>query len=199
MSVVQRIAFTASNKFADPNVFDKSLEILKSKPGFVSSFHGLQIDDGKTGYIITVWQSVEHYSFFVQGSAYSDFLAALKPAAADELEIHHVHTGGVDVNTALTAPTTELVLWTLKSGVTIEEITPLFMELGRSLNTSKGAHPPSLWAPSKDSGNHILVFVGWDSVEAHMEAVKEGTEAHDVISLFAPKADYALGHVHFVK
>ncbi|KAF7364174.1 hypothetical protein MSAN_01076700 [Mycena sanguinolenta] len=199
MSVVQRIAFTASNKFADPNVFGTALEIVKSKPGFLSSFHGLQIDDGKTGYFITVWQSTEHYFSFAQGSAYSDFLTALKPAAADELEIHHVHTGSVDVTTALTAPTTELVLWTLKAGVTIEEITPLFIELGRSLDIAKGAYPPSVWAPSKDSDKHILVFVGWDSVEAHMEAVKEGTEAHAVIGLFAPKADYLLGHAHFVK
>lgn len=148
---------------------------------FHSSFHGLQIDDGKTGYFITgnstvacidqrthhlpVWQSAEHYASFVKGATYPDFLAALKPAAASELEIHHVHTGGVDPSTALSSATTELVVFTLKDGVTPAEVFPHFEELARGLDTAKGAHPPCFWAASQDSKNQILVFVGWDTVE----------------------------------
>jgi hypothetical protein len=71
----------------------------------------------------------------------------------------------VNPTTALSAPATELVLFTLKTGVTTAEISPLFDDLARGLNAVSSAHPPCVWAPSKDSGNHILVFVGWDTVE----------------------------------
>ncbi|KAJ7468625.1 hypothetical protein FB451DRAFT_1136776 [Mycena latifolia] len=200
MPIVQRITFPVSSAFAsDPNVFSKPLEIVKSTPGYVRSFHGLQIDDGKTGYFITVWQSVENYTSLVQGTEYSDFLTALKPAASGELEHHHVDAGTVEPSIALSAPTTELVLFTLKAGVTPPEIFPLFEELARGLDGAKDAHPPCLWGPSKDSGNNILVFVGWDTVEAHWEAVKEGTELHRVIQELLKKADFVLGHAHLVK
>ncbi|KAF8198683.1 hypothetical protein K438DRAFT_1966647 [Mycena galopus ATCC 62051] len=200
MATIQRITFTASSSFAsDPSILSTPSGIVKSAPGYVSSFHGLQIDDGKTGYFITVWQSAEHYTSFVRGTAHADFLTALKPAAVDEPEIHHVHAGGINPSTALSAPATELVLFTLKSGVTFTEISPLFDELGRGLDGASGAHPPCLWAPSKDSGNQVLVFVGWDTVEAHWEAVKEGTSLHAVIQRLLEKSDFVLGHVHLVK
>jgi hypothetical protein len=112
-----------------------------------------------------VWQSADHCASFVQGAAYPDFLAALKPAAAGELELHHVHAGSVDPSVALSAPTTEFVLFTLKAGVTMAEISPLFEELARGLDAAKGARPSCLWAPTKDSANQVLVFVGWDTVE----------------------------------
>ncbi|KAJ7791947.1 hypothetical protein B0H14DRAFT_2933742 [Mycena olivaceomarginata] len=200
MFTIQRIAFTASTSFAsDANIFSVPLEIVRSTPGFVSAFRGLQIDDGKTGYFITVWQSAEDYASFAQGDAYSDFLAALRPAATGELEVHHVHADAVNPTTALSAPATELVLFTLKTGVTPAEIFPLFDDLARGLNAASGAHPPCVWAPSKASGNHILVFVGWDTVEAHWDAVKEGTELHSVIQLLLKKSDFALGHVNLVE
>ncbi|KAJ7935980.1 hypothetical protein B0H13DRAFT_1589934, partial [Mycena leptocephala] len=132
---------------------------------FHSSFHGMQVDDDKTEYLVTVWQSADHCASFVQGAAYPDFLAALKPAAAGELELHHVHAGSVDPSVALSAPTTEFVLFTLKAGVTMAEISPLFEELARGLDAAKGARPPCLWAPTRDSANQVLVFVGWDTVE----------------------------------
>ncbi|KAJ7833121.1 hypothetical protein B0H14DRAFT_2801488 [Mycena olivaceomarginata] len=137
--------------------------IVRSTPGFVSAFRGLQIDDGKTGYTITVWQSAEDYASFAQGGVSSDFLAALRPAATGEFEVHH-------------------------TGVTPAEISPLFDDLARGLNAANGAHPPCVWAPSKVSGNHILVF---DTVEGHWDAVKEGTELHS--------SDFVLGHANLME
>ncbi|KAJ7336413.1 hypothetical protein DFH08DRAFT_1018827 [Mycena albidolilacea] len=153
MFTIRRIAFTASTSFAsDANIFSVPLGIVRSTPGFVSAFRGLQIDDGKTGYFIT-------------GGVYSDFQAALRPAATGEFEVHHVHADAVNPTTALSAPTTEFVLFTLKTGVAPAEISPFFDDLAHGLNAASGAHPPCLWAPSKVSGNHILVFVGWDTVQ----------------------------------
>ncbi|KAJ7833157.1 hypothetical protein B0H14DRAFT_2801544 [Mycena olivaceomarginata] len=199
MFTIQLIAFTASTSFASDAKFSVPLGIVRSTPGFVSAFRGLQIDDGKTGYFITVWQPAEDYASFVQGGAYSDFLTALRPAATGEFEVHHVHADAVNPTTALSAPATELVLFTLKTGVTPTEIYPLFDDLARGLNAASGAHPPCVWAPSKVSGNHILVFVGWDTIEAHWDAVKEGTELRSVIQLLLKKSDFVLGHVNLVE
>ncbi|KAJ7468623.1 hypothetical protein FB451DRAFT_1400984 [Mycena latifolia] len=204
MTIVQRIAFPVSPTFAsEPNIFNKPLKIVKSVPGYVRSFHGLQIDDGKTGYFITVWQSVENYTALVQGTMYADFLAALKLIASGELENHHVDVGGVEPSIALSAPTTELALFTLKAGVAAPNVFPFFEELACAQVGAKGAHSPCMWGPSKDSGNTILFFAGWDTVEAHFEAVKEltaeGTDLHRTIQALLEKSDFVLGHAHLVK
>ncbi|KAJ7800301.1 hypothetical protein B0H14DRAFT_2900200 [Mycena olivaceomarginata] len=203
MFTIQRIAFTVSTSFtSDANIFgyyNFQHIFNRSTPGFVSAFRELQIDDGKTGYLITVWQSGEDYASFAQGGVYSDFQAALRPAATGEFEVHHVHAGAVNPTTVLSTPATEVVLFTLKTGVTPAEISPLFDDLARGSNAASGAHPPCVWAPSKVSGNHILVFVGWDTVEAHWDAVKEGTELHSAIQLVLKKSDFVLGHVNLVE
>ncbi|KAF7362532.1 hypothetical protein MVEN_00601200 [Mycena venus] len=198
MSVIQRITFPVSSAYTSrPNSFASSHAILNRASGHVSSFHGLQVDDGKTGYFITVWQSPQDHHAFSESAVYGDFLSTLKPAAAGELETYHITLGSIDPSTALGSPTTELVLFTLKEGITIADVAPLFEELARGLDAASGAHPPCFWGPSDD--NHILVFVGWDSVEAHWEAVKEGTVLHVTIQALLKKTDFVLGHAPLVK
>ncbi|KAF8198736.1 hypothetical protein K438DRAFT_2016173 [Mycena galopus ATCC 62051] len=41
------------------------------------------------------------------------------------------------------------------------QISPLVDELGRGLDGASGAYPPCLRASSEDSGNQVLVFVGY--------------------------------------
>ncbi|KAK7039883.1 hypothetical protein R3P38DRAFT_3391249 [Favolaschia claudopus] len=205
-TVIQRITFTASSSFtSDPNVFNAALQILKKAPGFIGSFHGLQIDDGKTGYFITVWSSPEHFSSFAQPTsfpAYTQFLDTLKPYAVNgKLETHHVYTPDtIDPHTALRAPITELVLFKFKPGVTLAQIGPLYDELGVGLDRAKGSHPPCFWAVSKESNeDEVLVFVGWDTVEEHWDAVKEGTELHAVIQKLLEKSSFVLGHAKLME
>jgi hypothetical protein len=132
----------------------------------------------------------EDYASFAQGGVYSDFQAALRPAATGKFEVHHVHADAVNPTTALSAPATELVLFTLKTGVTPAEISPLFDDLARGLNAALLIIYRDLRLPT---------YLRELYQQAHWDAVKEGTELHSVIQLLLKKSDFVLGHVNLVE
>jgi hypothetical protein len=90
----------------------------------------------------------------------------LQQAASGDLESHYVDVNTVDPCIPLSAPVTEFVIFTMKEGIQSSDTYDLFERLTRGLDTSEGAHPPSYWGSSRNrAGNHILVYVGWDTVE----------------------------------
>ncbi|KAJ6568821.1 hypothetical protein B0H19DRAFT_1256529 [Mycena capillaripes] len=200
MPAIERITFNVSDAFSsDSNIFKTPLDLVKTVPGHLASYHGLQIDDGKTGYFYSVWESASPYNEFVKSPAHSEFLDALKPAASGQLERHYVEVDTAKPHVPLAAPVTETVLFTLKDGVQPADTFDLYGKLARGLDAAAGAHPPCYWAPSENSKTHILVHVGWDTVDAHWTAVKEGTELHAVIQDLLKVADFHLGHVSLAK
>ncbi|KAF7353981.1 hypothetical protein MVEN_01084600 [Mycena venus] len=176
MPVIQRITFPVSDAFSsNPNIFKAATDIVKTSAGYISSFHGLQIEDKKTGYFVTVWQSSVPFNAFAEGTTYASFMDTLQQAASGDVESHYVDVDAADPSIPLSAPITEFVRFTVKEGIQSGDTYDLFERLTRGLDTADGAHPPSYWGSSRNSpGNHILVYVGWDTVEAHWEAVKEG-------------------------
>jgi hypothetical protein len=116
---------------------------------------------------ILVWQSSATLSAFVEGTTHSKFMEALQATASSgELESHYIDVDVADPSIPLSAPATEFVVFTMKEGVQSGDTYDLFVRLARGLDIAKGAHPPSYWGSSRNSpGNHILVYVGWDTVE----------------------------------
>ncbi|KAJ6522407.1 hypothetical protein B0H19DRAFT_1202957 [Mycena capillaripes] len=201
MPVVQRITFPVSEAFSsDPNIFKAATDIVKTSGGYISSFHGLQIEDKKTGYFVTVWQSSVPFNAFAEGTTYTNFMNTLQRAASGDVESHYVDVNAADPSIPLSAPVTEFVKFTVKKGIQSGDTYDLFERLTRGLDAAGGAHPPSYWGSSRNSpGNHILVYVGWDTVEAHWEAVKEGTELHGIVQELLKQADVHIGHALLVK
>ncbi|KAJ7822210.1 hypothetical protein B0H14DRAFT_3470968 [Mycena olivaceomarginata] len=201
MPAIQRITFPVSDAFlSDHNIFKSATDIVNTSAGYMSSFYGLQIEDKKTGYFVTVWQSSVPFNAFAEGTTYTNFMNTLQQAASGDLESHYVDVNTVDPCIPLSAPVTEFVIFTMKEGIQSSDTYDLFERLTRGLDTSEGAHPPSYWGSSRNrAGNHILVYVGWDTVEAHWEAVKEGTELHGVVQDLLKQADVHIGHAQLVK
>ncbi|KAJ6559106.1 hypothetical protein DFH09DRAFT_1161925 [Mycena vulgaris] len=170
MPTVQIATFPVSDAFlSNPTIFKAPLDVIKTADGHLSSFYGLQVEDQKTGYFVSVWES------------YRSLIEALKPAAAGKLERHH------------------FVVFTLKPEVSPEKLVPLLEDLGKGLDTSVGAHPPCLWGPSTEDKTKYLLVVGWDTVAAHWEAVKEGTDLHKIVVAIGAVADISIGHSHVTK
>ncbi|KAF8155018.1 hypothetical protein K438DRAFT_1987245 [Mycena galopus ATCC 62051] len=202
MPATQRITFTASAAYlSDPAILNTALNIVKAAQGYISCFHGLQIDDdGKTVYFIGMWKSSKAYDAFVQGATYPDFVSALDCAVEGDLEIYSFEHDAGDLTVPLVAPVTELALFSMKAGIKSEDTLHVFRELARGLDGAPGAHAPCCWAPSRECESKISVDVGWDSIEAHLDAVKEGTELHKLIQAVLEKKESVVGgHAHLVK
>ncbi|KAJ7727583.1 hypothetical protein B0H16DRAFT_1590290 [Mycena metata] len=198
MPIIQRTTFPVSDTFSS-DVLKTTVSIAKETTGYISSFHGVQVENNKIGYFISVWKSSEAYTSFVQGNDYAEFLASLKSAASapSEVKTHYVDVA-VEAETALLAPVTELVHFTMKADVPVEDSYDLFAELARGLDQAPGGHPPAYWGRTGDS-NEVQVYVGWDTVETHWDAVKEGTDLHGVIQKLLGMSDFVLGHTRLTK
>ncbi|KAJ7784476.1 hypothetical protein B0H16DRAFT_1492642 [Mycena metata] len=196
MPAIQIISFPVSEEFSSkPELFQAPLEAIKTADGHISSFYGVQVEDVKKGYFISVWQSYEHHQKLVQQASYKSVIEGLKPAAGGDSDRNHINVAA-DPITALTSPALEVVVFTLKEGSTAEQLTPLFEELGKGLDAAVGSHAPCVWGQSIENRSKFLLVVGWDTVEAHWEAVKEGTSLHTTIGKIVALADLSIGHSH---
>ncbi|KAJ7459934.1 hypothetical protein FB451DRAFT_1182208 [Mycena latifolia] len=159
--------FPVSEAFlSNPEIFKAPLDVIKTADGHIRYYL-------PSNSVAQVWQSYEHHKKLIGEPSYTSLIEALKPAAAGKLERHHVDIAG-DANTALSSPATEFVVFTVKPEGSPEKLVPLLEELGKGLDISVGAHPPCMWGPSIEDKTKFLLVVGWDTVEAHWEAVKEG-------------------------
>ncbi|KAJ7147053.1 hypothetical protein C8R43DRAFT_1129841 [Mycena crocata] len=199
MPVVQIATFPVSEAYlSNPEIFRAPLDVIKTADGLVGSFYGLQVEDKKTGYFVSVWESYEHRNKFRGEPSYASLIEALKPAAAGQLERNHIEISG-DALTALSSPATEFVVFTLKGDGTPEKLVPLLEDLGKRLDAAAGAHPPCIWGASVEDKAKFLLVVGWDTVEAHWEAVREGTDLHKIVGQISAVADIAIGHSKITK
>ncbi|KAJ6605677.1 hypothetical protein B0H10DRAFT_1886594 [Mycena sp. CBHHK59/15] len=165
MPTVQISKFPVSEAFVNGSEsFKGPLDLLQSADGHVSSFYGTQVEDAKNAYFITVWDSFEHHNKLPGDPNFPNILEGLKQAAAGKPERNQFQVAaGVDPNTALSAPATELVIFTLKADGSAEKLVPLLEELAKGLDKAVGAHPPCLWGASIETSGNFVLVVGWDT------------------------------------
>ncbi|KAF8158878.1 hypothetical protein K438DRAFT_2025958 [Mycena galopus ATCC 62051] len=183
---------------SNPDLFNAPLGLIKAAEGHKGSFGGVQVEDKKTGYFVSVWESYELHLKLVNDPSYADIIAALKPAVGGEFVRDHINVAG-DPLTALSSPAVEFVVFKLKAGASTEKLSSLLEELAQGLDTAAGAHPPCAWGQSIEEKSKFLLIVGWDTVEAHWEAVKEGTSLHGTVVKIKDVADLSIGHAHVKK
>ncbi|KAJ7761592.1 hypothetical protein DFH07DRAFT_918321 [Mycena maculata] len=199
MPTVQIGTFPVSEAFlSKPEIFKAPLDVIKTSDGHISSFYGSQVEDGKTGYFVSVWESYEHHQKLIGEPSYANLIEALKPAAAGKLDRNHFNVTG-DADTALSSPAVEFVVFTLKADSSADKLVPLLEDLAKALNIATGAHPPCMWGQSIENKSKYLLIVGWDTVAAHWEAVKEGTDLHKIVVSITGQADLTIGHSHITK
>ncbi|KAF7346426.1 hypothetical protein MSAN_01870500 [Mycena sanguinolenta] len=198
MPSIQIAHFPVSDTFvSNPDIFKAPLDIIKGAEGHKGSYYGLQIEDKKTGYFVSVWDSYEAHQKVIKDPNYAGIIEALKPAVSGPFERHHINVSS-DPTAALTAPAVEFVVFTLKDGAA-DKLTPLMEELGAGADTAAGAHPPCAWGQSVEDKNKFLLVIGWDTVQAHWDAVKEGTALHGIVVKIKEFADLWIGHSHMKK
>ncbi|KAJ7927975.1 hypothetical protein B0H13DRAFT_2311841 [Mycena leptocephala] len=173
MPCLQIASFPVSDAFlSNPGIFKAPLDAIKTADGHISSFYGLQVKTERPAISFSlgiVRTSPEVHS----GASYANLIETLKPAVSGKLERDHINVVG-DVDTALSSPPSNSSC--------------------KGLDVAVGAHPPCAWGQSVEHKSKFLLVVGWDTVAAHWEAVKEGTALHGTIVQIKALADLSIGH-----
>ncbi|KAG1872504.1 hypothetical protein DFJ58DRAFT_762013 [Suillus subalutaceus] len=97
-----------------------------------------------------------------------------------------------DTSRIFSAPVTEFVTFTLKEGVSMDALQPLVAQLEEKLQGTPKFYGSS-WASVNDKPNVVYGVLGWESVQAHWDAVTSGP-LKDIIDEVKKIADLWLVH-----
>ncbi|KAJ7256877.1 hypothetical protein B0H12DRAFT_1232777 [Mycena haematopus] len=193
MPFIEIVTVPVSDAFiANPESFKESLRGIKTVEGYQSAFHGMQIEDKKTGYFVSVWTTYEHREKLISDPKYAGLVEKLKAAFAGPPVRHHIHFTG-DPTAALSAPVTVLGVATLKAGESPEKMAALGKEFAEALDATAGTHKPAVYGQSIEDKNKFFLITGWDSVEAH-KAMVDGGSLKPIASQILAIVDFSAGH-----
>ncbi|KIJ64513.1 hypothetical protein HYDPIDRAFT_40257 [Hydnomerulius pinastri MD-312] len=183
--VTEILYFTASEEYKK-----NSVTLNGPVAGVNKSYVGYETEDPTVAFWVNDWVSKEAHDDFTQKPEYPELLAAFRPAFASHPTINWVKFE--DNKGALGAPITEFVTFTLKEGKTMDQLEPLVQELHTKLVGTPKFHGDS-WAVVIDKPNVYHGILGWDTVQAHWDAVTDGP-LREVIDRVKLVADLWLVH-----
>ncbi|PPQ77492.1 hypothetical protein CVT25_011362 [Psilocybe cyanescens] len=166
---VEHVSFVASEAFLADNALFDQLKAWLDKNG-EGVFLGFDVQDPTHAHAFVLWQSFEH---LINASQHPDFLPGFmtpfSALVASGLTVLHIDFDG-NPTTAFSAPVTELSVVTPKEGHTQEEVNAIITQFKESAAAVPGVHTPLVWGNIRKTVEYALA-AGWDSVEAHLNAV----------------------------
>ncbi|KIK62746.1 hypothetical protein GYMLUDRAFT_72499 [Collybiopsis luxurians FD-317 M1] len=196
---------STGNRIIECNYFDASDAMLNNRgqfadalaqvhtvDGHLSAYWGVQVPEegGKKGYVISVWESYEHYQKFASTDLFNKGLETLKIASAGDLKRASFKGAVGSPLPAMQAVITETVLVRPKAGVSGDQIKAAAQKLGDAFS-SNGHH--AALGESVDKDGLYLIMVGWASVAESRSTVKSEPYA-SAIAAFASLADLEVTH-----
>ncbi|OSC96598.1 hypothetical protein PYCCODRAFT_1440928 [Trametes coccinea BRFM310] len=193
-------AFCANPK--DAELVKPAFDILSAQKGQLQKYFGIQHEDQATAYAVIAWQELEdHLRLMNDKETYPRLGEATKtffdPSASQSM----VHVRPLsEPFKAFEAPVTEIAWFTLKDGQSkndleqrVDALMKAILAGGPSNGVVSGA-----WGPTVEKDSLIGLFLGWQSVEAHWEAVKDKTIS-DMIAQIQTIASVDLIHIPLTK
>ncbi|KAF9219693.1 hypothetical protein BS17DRAFT_769902 [Gyrodon lividus] len=183
--VTEIIRFTPKESYlaSAQGALEDFFKILASTDGFISAYHGLQLEESESGEkracIAILWETLEHHQALQKdANKYSELRAAID-GAADNRRMFHVFPES-DPSCGFTANVLELVEITLKAGHTKADI-------DEPMNVLMAQEPPGIvgrptWGQVHEDREKLAMFVGWSSTQAHSNSCNNTTGvANDAI------------------
>ncbi|KAL4080979.1 hypothetical protein J3A83DRAFT_110903 [Scleroderma citrinum] len=133
------------------------------------SYAGFQTEDPPAVFVVNTFESEQALAAFQASEALD---AVLRKLTGGEV-VHRIVKFDEEVESRLRAPITEFVTCTLKEGNTMDQLRPLVLDLHDALKGSAMFHGSS-WAPVLNASNTYDGILGWDTVQAHWDAVSGG-------------------------
>ncbi|KAF8950637.1 hypothetical protein BDZ97DRAFT_1933653 [Flammula alnicola] len=198
MPLYEIITFPASEAFVadSATVLKAPAEFLSTVDGLPSVFAGLA-EEEKTGFIVAVGdlrtpQSHDPTPGYPQIVGFGPAFAS-----AGERSSFHVDFIADPKAGALTAPTTEVMVMTLKEGKTKDDLAAVLAVLGPKITAAEGAYEPLAWGETREEpGKKFYLFLGWESTKRHFEVVGESSYETPIHNLFGT-VDIKMVHASF--
>ncbi|KAI0729173.1 hypothetical protein C8Q72DRAFT_830573 [Fomitopsis betulina] len=176
----------------------KKLREGAAKGGLKRQSFGLSIEHPNKLYWIGVFENgLEPKDFKWPEEEYGNFTEQLKAISTSDFT-RRIATCRDFPNKVVEAPVTETAIATLKAGADIQKLKESQEEVGAKLSSAPGVHA-SAYGIVKEAGSQdvLLLFVGWDSVEAHNAVRAEHQNDPLVALLRAAVEKMELVHVAF--
>ncbi|KAF6757414.1 hypothetical protein DFP72DRAFT_1111553 [Ephemerocybe angulata] len=178
--VVEFASFPASDAFlVDPSCIEPLCKALSKAKDFLSAFHGLQVEDKRTIYLVIEWESIDDHMKFASTPEFAKIQEDMKPCMTGPIEMVHVNFIG-DHTKPLSCPTTELVMGSIFNALVGE----------------KGFHPHATYGEVVEKPGTYYATIGWDKVEDHKKAVSAG-KGKEAVSKFTEAVDPTVVHANF--
>ncbi|KAF2685524.1 hypothetical protein K458DRAFT_416757 [Lentithecium fluviatile CBS 122367] len=193
-------------------IWDGMLKTIAAQPGCKSVYWGLQVENPDIAQLAIDWKSLEAHKTFERSETYPPFLAALKPILAGAPTIFHLTLSPpTPFSTPISAPTTEcisLYFTSDHSTAAYDANWAAFVDTAgkvpseaQGLAGGWGVEEHEYAKEGEQGGKKKFFggFIGWPSVEAHMQFRKEEAFRGVVGHLRDGPVGIKVHHVHFRK
>ncbi|KAG2066459.1 hypothetical protein BDR04DRAFT_1106651 [Suillus decipiens] len=195
MAPVTQIMYfkTSSSYLQDPSRLISELATKSSAAkikGLSKAYLGFETEDPSNAFWVFEWASKSAHDTYHQ----TDTFKATQAAARQVFASRPIHTfaGFSNASRIFSAPVTEFVTFTLKRGVDMNALQPLVRQLQAKLQGTPKFYGSS-WVPAFDKPNVVYGVLGWESVQAHWNAVSSGP-LKEIIDKVKKVADVWLVH-----
>ncbi|KAG1881980.1 hypothetical protein C8R48DRAFT_682965 [Suillus tomentosus] len=176
MAPVTQIMYfkTSSSYLQDPSRLISELATksgVDKIEGFSKAYLGFETEDPTNAFWVFEWTSKAAHDTYHQTDTFKATQAASRQVFASRPT--HTFAGFSNPSRIFSAPVTEFVTFTLKKGVSMDALQPLVKQLQAKLQGTPKFYGSS-WAPVIDKPNVIHGVLGWESVQAHWDAVSSG-------------------------
>jgi len=158
--------------------------------GMSKAYLGVETEDPSNAFLVVEWTSKSAFDAYHE----SDDFKAAHTAAGEVFASRPSHTlvQFPSTEAIFSAPATEFVTFTLKNGNTMDQLEPLVKQLQNKLPGTPMFYGSS-WAPVTDKDDVYYGVLGWESVQAHWDAVGSGP-LKEIIDKVKEIADIWLVH-----
>ncbi|KAG1801294.1 uncharacterized protein BJ212DRAFT_1398992 [Suillus subaureus] len=195
MAPVTQIMYfkTSSSYLQDPARLISELATTSSVDkieGFSKAYLGFETEDPSNAFWVFEWTSKSAHDTYHQTDTFKATQSASRQVFASRPT--HTFAGFSNTSQIFSAPVTEFVTFTLKEGVSMNALQPLVQQLQAKLQGTPKFYGSS-WAPVVDKPNVVHGVLGWESVQAHWDAVSSGP-LKEIIDKVKKVADLWLVH-----
>lgn len=186
--VPQVIWFESPAYKQNPEILADLFAATKAWNDLVQVYKGFQVEDPNVAIWLTLWESIQGYHSFM--SSHPSLEEAFKSTSLPRVTVIKVLDTADDFERAINAPVTEIGEARPKPEHMdkLEILGELMSQLNVVLRKSKGNVAVCQGKNLEDDKVYTFT-IGWNSVEEHEEAIKEGTIAGGLIGQITSMAD----------
>ncbi|OLN88742.1 hypothetical protein CCHL11_01878 [Colletotrichum chlorophyti] len=211
--IILTLKSSPSSPSEPPAAWSDVTSTLKSVPGVEALHAGTQLEDPSKTVLVITWSSSEAFTSFAASEAYTPWFASLKAVSASSSSpgvpppvFYKVpFTSDSDPTSVLSAPTTEVFVAYGVDDSFVDRTAQFARGLTQGAAPVAGFHghaygkisTPLAMGVDGEKGPAVTLLLGWDSMQAHLDAKAQPGPISDNIHLLRTgRKDISMYHVN---